>query len=47
MKVLDDGEEEIASLLSKIRAGYEITAERLNDFSRVEFIEPDGGFLTD
>jgi aspartate/methionine/tyrosine aminotransferase len=39
-----DGEEEIASLLSKIQAGYEITAERLNTFSRVEFIEPDGAF---
>ena len=41
---LRDGEEEIASLLSKIQAGYEITAERLNAFSRVEFIEPDGAF---
>ncbi len=44
MKALHDSEEETASLLSKIRAGYEITAERLNDFSRVEFIEPDGAF---
>ena len=41
---LRGGEEEIASLLSKIQAGYEITAERLNTFSRVEFIEPDGAF---
>ena len=41
---LGDGEEEIASLLSKIQAGYEITTDRLNTFSRVEFIEPDGAF---
>ena len=41
---LGDGEEEIASLLSKIQAGYELTAERLNTFSRVEFIEPHGAF---
>jgi len=41
---LRDGEEEIASLLSKIQAGYEITAQRLSAFSRVEFIEPDGAF---
>ncbi len=41
---LRDGEEEIASLLEKIQTGYELSAERLNTFSRVEFIEPDGAF---
>ena len=28
----------------KIQTGYELTAERLSTFSRVEFIEPDGAF---
>jgi aspartate aminotransferase len=41
---LRDGEDEITSLLEKIQTGYELTAERLSTFSRVEFIEPDGAF---
>jgi aspartate/methionine/tyrosine aminotransferase len=41
---LRDGEVEIAGLLEKIQTGYELTAERLSTFSRVEFIEPDGAF---
>lgn len=41
---LQDGEDEIAALLEKIQTGYELTAERLSTFSRVEFIEPDGAF---
>lgn len=41
---LRDGEEEISSLLGKIQSGYDITAERLSHFSRVNFIEPDGAF---
>ncbi|OED42876.1 aspartate/tyrosine/aromatic aminotransferase [Chromatiales bacterium (ex Bugula neritina AB1)] len=41
---LQYGEAEIADLLEKIQTGYELTAERLSTFSRVEFIEPDGAF---
>ena len=41
---LQDGEDEITSLLEKIKIGYELTAAQLSTFSRVEFIEPDGAF---
>lgn len=43
---LRDGEDEVSSLLTKIQLGYEITAKRLSQFSRVEFIEPDGAFYS-
>ncbi|MES0884642.1 pyridoxal phosphate-dependent aminotransferase [Roseibium sp. SCP14] len=43
---LRDGEEEVAALLEKIRAGYEVTSQRLSAFSRVEFIKPDGAFYS-
>jgi aspartate/methionine/tyrosine aminotransferase len=41
---LRDGENEIISLLEKIQIGFELTAEQLSTFSRIEFIEPDGAF---
>ncbi|MGB0846961.1 MAG: pyridoxal phosphate-dependent aminotransferase [Thiolinea sp.] len=43
---LQEGEEEVADLQSKIKTGYEITAQELGRFSRVEFIEPDGAFYS-
>ena len=41
---LRDGESEIEILLEKIQTGYNLAASRLSEFSRVEFIEPDGAF---
>ena len=43
---LQEGDAEIAQLQRKIQTGYEITAQELSRFSRVEFIEPDGAFYS-
>ena len=43
---LREGEAEIAQLQSRLQAAYEITASRLNTFSRVKFIQPDGAFYS-
>jgi aspartate/methionine/tyrosine aminotransferase len=41
---LRDCEDEIEDLRGRIATGYEIVAEKLQAFSRVEFIKPDGAF---
>ena len=41
---LKEGEHEVQELLAKIQSGYDITAQALSSFSRVEFIQPDGAF---
>lgn len=41
---IEQGEEEIASLRSRIESGYQIAAESLARFDRVNFIKPDGAF---
>jgi aspartate aminotransferase len=38
------GEDEIASLQQRTATGYDIAAERLSQFDRVQFIQPDGAF---
>ncbi|MEM1006019.1 MAG: pyridoxal phosphate-dependent aminotransferase [Pseudomonadota bacterium] len=43
---LQQGEAEIADLKSRIQTGYDITAQRLNAFDPVDFIEPDGAFYS-
>ena len=43
---LQEGDAEVAQLQRKIQTGYEITAQELSRFSRVEFIEPDGAFYS-
>lgn len=41
---LRDGESVVAKLRTQIEAGYDLAAERLKGFERVEFIHPDGAF---
>ena len=41
---LRDCNDEIERLTAKIQTGYQIAADRLGRFSRVDFIEPDGAF---
>jgi len=43
---LRDGEPIIGELNSKLAAGYDITANRLSQFDKVEFIQPDGAFYS-
>lgn len=43
---LQQGEAEIADLKSRIQTGYDITAQRLNAFDPVDFIETDGAFYS-
>ncbi len=43
---LQEGDAEVAQLQRKIQIGYAITAQELSNFSRVEFIEPDGAFYS-
>lgn len=44
IKMLIDGEAEIALLRSRLEAGYKIAAEKLTAMNGVEFIKPDGAF---
>lgn len=41
---LREGEAEIATLLGHVQRGYELTAARLQEFSKVDFVKPDGAF---
>jgi len=41
---LRDCEHEIDTTRERVKIGYDVTAEALDSFSRVEFIEPDGAF---
>ncbi|MEJ6707393.1 MAG: pyridoxal phosphate-dependent aminotransferase [Amylibacter sp.] len=41
---LREGEPEVKEMAAKINTGYEIAAEQLAAFERVEFIKPDGAF---
>jgi len=41
---LRECEHEIDTLRERIRVGYDVTAEALKSYSRVQFVEPDGAF---
>ena len=44
IKMLDDGEAEIALLNSRLKQGYAIASQKLKTMQGVDFIEPDGAF---
>ena len=41
---LKHGEASISELMEKIQQGYQLSAQRLSEFKRVDFVQPDGAF---